>query len=307
MAAEKLKGFDTEEDETPDEESSPDPVLNMEDDEEDDEDEPPKLEPKPSRKEKKASRAWMPAEEKERLIREAAEAKAAAVANANAMQLLQQTLQRLPFGGQQSQQRDPVEQELESIDEERLALEREYASRVNDTKNLISQDEMNQFRKRAVKLERRQTEAITAKQIRGMGIAPQRNEQETIIRNYVATRYPEASQDQRALMFAEGVQKQLMAEGKQQWSTEVIDAAMDAAEKKFRYGKYKNGTPAREPDPVLKDRLQSTPRSANGSPLKGQKQIVMTKEFRQMANAAYPHIKDEKKRWAKWAKDQQED
>lgn len=307
MAAEKLKGFDNEEDETPDEESSPDPVLNMEDDEEDDEDEPPKLDPKPSRKEKKASRTWMPAEEKERLIREAAEAKAAAVANANAMQLLQQTLQRLPFGGQQPQQRDPVDQELESIDEERLALEREYASRVNDTKNLVTPDEMNQFRKRAMKLERRQTEAITQRQIRQMNLAPRQDEQATIIRNYVATRYPEASQNQQAMQWAHGVQQQLVAEGKPMWAAETIDAAMESAEKRFKMGKYKNSNPPREPDPVLKDRLQSTPRSANGSPLKGQKQIVMTKEFRQMANAAYPHIKDERKRWAKWAKDQQED
>lgn len=306
MAAEKLKGFDTEEDETPEEESSADPVLNMEDDEEDDdEDEPPA--PKPSRKEKKASRTWMPAEEKERLIREAAEAKATAAANERAMAMLQQTLQRLPLGGQQQPQKDPTDDELERIDEDRLALEREYASRVNDTKNLITQDEMNQFRKRAMKLERRQTEVITNRTIRGMGVAPQRNEQETIIRNYVATRFPEASQSAQALAWAEGVQKQMMAEGKNAWSTEVIDAAMDSAEKRFKLGKYKNSTPKQEPDPVLRDRLQSTPRSANGSPLKGQKTITMTKEFRQMANAAYPHIKDEKKRWAKWAKDQQED
>lgn len=307
MAAAKLKGYDTDEDETPEEESSPDPVLNMEEDEEDDEDDTEPEVPKPTRKEKKASRTWMPAEEKERLIREAAEAKAAASANAQAMQLLQQTLQRLPLGGPQQPQKDPADDELERIDDERLALEREFASRVNDTKNLITKEEQEQFRRRALKLERRQTEVITNKQVRGMGIAPQRNEQETIIRNYIATRFPEASQSQQALNWAEGVQKQMMAEGKQPWSTEVIDAAMDSAEKRFKLGKYKNSTPKQEPDPVLRDRLQSTPRSANGSPLKGQKTIVMTKEFRQMANAAYPHIKDEKKRWAKWAKDQQED
>lgn len=307
MAAEKLKGFDTEEDETPSEEqSTDDPVLDLEDEEDEEGDTEPEV-PRPTRKEKKASRTWMPREEKERLERETIEAKAQALAAQQAMQMFQQTLQRLPLGGQQQPQKDPADDELERIDEERLALEREYASRMGDTTNKVTPDELEKFRKRAMKLDRRQTEVITARQVRGMNLAPQRNEQETIIRNYVATRYPEASQDQRALQWAQSIQMQEVADGKPMWSSETIDKAMDAAERKFRLGKYKNGTPPREPDPVLRDRLQSTPRSSNGAPAKGQKSIVMTKEFRQMADAAYPHIKDERKRWARWAKDQQED
>ena len=105
-------------------------------------------------------------------------------------------------------------------------------------------------------------------------------------------------------MYADGVQKQLVATGAQPYSQDTIDKSMDAAERQFRLGKYKNGVP-QTPSPQMRERLQGSPRGGgSGGGEKSEGQVVMTKEMRKMANAAYGHIKDEGKRYKAWYKSQ---
>ena len=112
----------------------------------------------------------------------------------------------------------------------------------------------------------------------------------------------EASQSEQALKWAGGIQAQRAAEGKQPWSVEVIHEAMTAAEKRFSLGKHKQGAP-REPDPNLRDRYVGAPRGASGGSSKSETSFTMLPEYRTMANKAFPHIKDDHKRWKHWVKE----
>jgi hypothetical protein len=280
------------------EETPKDPVVDLEAEEDDEEE----GDPKPSRKEKKASRTWMNREEKERLERQAIEAEARAVASAQALQQVTQMAQMYARPQQQTQS-DPIDAELERANAERIALDDHYAARYRDSNNPLTQEELKGFKDRAVALEDKKTMLIAEKVARRSGMQQQQSAGEQAVRAYLAANFPEASQSQQALAYAGGIQAQRAAEGKAPWSVEVIHEAMTAAEKRFAMGKYRSGAP-REPDPVLRDRYVAAPRGASGGSSKGgERTVTMTKEFRQMADKAFPHIKDDGKRWRHWAKE----
>lgn len=301
MAAKKLKGFDDIDAETagPEPEAPEDTVVDLdaETDEDDDHEEQ-----RPTRKEKKGRRTWMNAEAREELERRALAAEAQAQANANAFNAVQALIQRLPTGQQAPQQTDPIDGELERVDKDYLSLQQRYRMRAGDTKNPITEKEMEELNLEALKLDRKRTELAVAKHTRG-GPAPQQMDpRQQAFQMYVFSKWPEAASTPAALQFAHSKQLEAQAMGKNPLSMEVIDSAMDAAERQFRLGKYKSGAP-RSPDPVLRDRYQSAPRGSSGSANNGPRQVTMTKELRRMADKAFPHIKDEKKRYEKFARE----
>lgn len=273
------------------------PVVDLDAEEEDDD--PAEPAPK-TRKEKKAERTWMNKADRDALERKAIEAEARADADRRALQ--QVTMMASQFARPQQQQADPIDQELERVNHERVALDDLYAARYRDTQNPLTQDELKKFKEQAVALEDRKTGLIVHKVNRQQGIGPQQNAGEQAVRAYLASNYAEASQDRRALAHAGGVQAMEAAAGKDPWSVEVINKAMDSAERAFKLGKHKFGEP-HEPDPNLRDRYVGAPRGSTGrGGGGGERKVVMNKEYREMANKAFPHIKDDAKRWAHWAK-----
>lgn len=279
-------------------ETPKDPVVDLE--EEEDEEEEPGA-PKPTRQEKKASRTWMNREEKERLERQAIEAEARA--NASAAALSEVTRMAQMFRAPQTQQQvDPIDAELERANAERIALDDHYAARYRDANNPLTPEELKSFKDKAVALEDRKTTLIAEKVARRNGMAQQQSAGEQAVRAYLAANFPEASQNRAALAFAGGIQQTEAALGKDPWSVEVINKAMTEAERQFKLGKHGRGAP-REPDPVLRDRYVAAPRGTSGGASKGgEPGFVMLKEYRQMADKAFPHIKDDAKRYRHWVK-----
>lgn len=270
-----------------------DPVVDLDADDDDDE------EPVgPSRLEKKRSRKWMSVEERERLAgieRENVQNKARADAATLALQQIAPLLQQ---NRQQAQRVDPIDAELDRADADRARLDREYTLRVKA--GGMTEDEADGFRKQAVALERTQQTLIAQKAIRGM--TPQTNHAEQAIRTWLVANHPEGSREQRVLDYAEGIQKMEYASGKDPWSPEVMSKAMNAAEAHFKVGKYKYGA-SREPDPVLRDRYAGAPRSSSGGSGGkggGARKVAMDETMIVMANAAFPHIKDDAKRYKTW-------
>jgi hypothetical protein len=277
------------------------PVVDLDDEEEEDAEEEA---PKPSRLAKKGERTWMNKSERERLEREAIEARATANATTLALQQVTQLAQQYARGSQQqAPQSSPIDQELERATTERAALDREYQLRVMDRSNPLTQDEANKLREKAIQLDDKRSELISVRAMQRAGVGAS-NPQADAIRSYLVANHPEAFQNQAAMNFAEGVQRsESAATGKHPYDMSVVQKAMAAAERQFGLGRYRQGA-AREPDPNLRERYTGAPRGASGgAPKKGERQVVMTKDYQRMADAAYPHIKDQKKRWAHWAKE----
>ena len=268
-------------------------------------DEPDEPERGPSRQEKKSSRTWMNKDDRERLERAAMEAEAKANAATLALQQIAPFIQQAQYQ-QRPPQVDPIDTEIERASSDRQALDREYEARYKDTRNPLTAEELDKFRKRATDLDDRRTVLLTQKTLRQSGMAPQNREAEAV-RAWLVANHAEATQNQQAIGWAQGVQQQEQAMGKNPWSVEVLEKAMDSAERQFKLGRYKNGA-QREPDPNLRDRYAGPPRSASAAPgRKGDRKVVMDKTARAMADAAFPHIKDDRKRWEHWAKQVQDD
>jgi len=313
MAASKKRNPFVDEGEGEGEPESPvkDPVLELSDDDDDDPIDAP-TPSGPTREDKRKNRAWMNREDKDRLERENQELKARAdqailqaqQATTYAQQAVQYSQQNQPRHGYSN---DPIDHAAGLLARERKVLNQEYQNRYAEAgRRPISAEEQQAFEARAEELEQRNVQIGVARALRAQGLG-QHNPQQTqadVLRIQITQKYPEASQHQAALVYADGVQKQLVATGAQPYSQDTIDKSMDAAERQFRLGKYKNGVP-QTPSPQMRERLQGSPRGGgSGGGEKSEGQVVMTKEMRKMANAAYGHIKDEGKRYKAWYKSQ---
>lgn len=262
----------------------------------------------PSRQEKRAARAWMNRDEKERLQREAEEGRKAREEAQQAILQAQQATawaQQLASQGQRQQVRDPIDDAEDLWKRERTLLNKEYQQRFAETKGAMTPDEVKKFEDRAIEIENRGTQLQVQRALRGMGVQQQdpRVAQVEAFKANLMQRYPDVVRSPQALLYAEGEQRKAAARGQDPWSPTVIDAAMQAAERDIL---NKRPQQSRTPDPVLRDRLAAPPRGASGGGGReeGPRQVTMTKEMRKMANAAFPHIKDEAKRYSTWYKAQ---
>lgn len=311
MAAKKINPFvDEGEGEGDAEPVIKDTVIDLEDDDDDPID--TVTAKAPSRDEKRKSRSWMNKEEKAQLERERDEARLAAQqAYTQAQQAstyAQQAVQYASQGQGRQQQSDPIDNAAALLDRERKVLNQEYQNRYAEAgRRPITQEEQNSFEQRAQEIERRNTQIEVARALRSSGVGQQspQNTQAEVLRTMIAQKYPEASQHQAALVWADGVQKQLVAMGRQPYSMDTIDEAMTSAEKQFKLGKFKNGVP-HTPAPGMREKLSGSPRGGgSGNEQSPDGQVVMKPWMRKLANASHGHIKDEGKRYKAWFRDQQ--
>lgn len=298
MSDKSVFGEDNEADEKP----IPDPVIDTAADDEDEIDSPTGV--APTREEKRRNRQWMNRDEKAALLKELEETKMRAEQAILGAQQATLYAQKMAGSGQGQQQRDPLDVADEQLDKERQLLNDRYQFAYAGGKQ-PTPEQQRAFEAEAKLLERRTTQIEVSRQLRQMPQQGQNTAQEVFKAN-LAQRYPEASQSKQAMMYAEGVQRQMAAQGSDPWSNETIHAAMTAAEKAFRMGSFKNGTP-RAPDPSMRERLSgSRPGASGGGGDAGgtDTKVVMTKANRKMANVAYSHIKDETARFRAWARSQ---
>lgn len=291
------------EDNEPDEKPIPDPVIDTAPDEEDEIDSPSGA--APTREEKRRNRAWMNRDERAALMRELDETKQRAEQAILGAQQATLYAQRMAASGQQQQQQDPLDAADSQLDKERQLLNDRYQFAYAGGKQ-PTPEQQRAFETEAKLLERRTTQIEVSRQLRAMPQQQAGNTAQEVFKANLAQRYPEASQSRQAMMYAEGVQRQMAAQGSDAWSNETVHAAMTAAEKAFRMGSYKNGA-SRAPDPSMRERLSGSRPGASGS--HGESggtgtKVVMTKENRKMANVAYSHIKDETARYKAWARSQ---
>ena len=117
------------------------------------------------------------------------------------------------------------------------------------------------------------------------------------------TEYPAlfAPQNAQAARWAERRYDLLVAEGQQEGPHLSKQCAQEALEK---YGLGGNGGNGRsQANDVDRRRHISISRGGREGGGTEPKTVVMTREYRQMADAAYSHIKDQKERYATWARE----
>jgi len=261
----------------------------------------------PSRDEKRRNRQWMNREEKASLMRELEETKQRAEQAILGAQQATLYAQKMAGSGQQQQQRDPLDDADAQLDKERQLLNDRYQFAYAGGKR-PSPEEQRAFETEAKLLERRTTQIEVSRQMRYMQ-QPQQNTAAEVFKANLRQRYPEATSNPQAMAYAEGQQKMLQAQGHDPWAPATVDIAMKAAERAFRIGSHKQGA-SRAPDPSMRDRLSGSRPGAGGGgsgEASSDGKMVMTKENRKLANAAYSHIKDETTRWKTWARAQSSD
>ena len=117
-------------------------------------------------------------------------------------------------------------------------------------------------------------------------------------RQQIAEEHNDVIGNQQYFRWAQGRMQQELAEGKPDTKS-TIDSVMDMARRKFGLTP-KGGRPA--PTAADRRRMSGVSRGGGGSMAEGASNLVpMTKAQREMADAAYSHIKDEKTRHKMWA------
>ena len=268
------------------------------DDELDAEDEPD--EPaKPSRQERRRERGnqrmsnlEQELEDERRRRRELEE-----VAHQRSLQMLQ---------GPPQQQQDPLEAQLDRLQEEELRLNKEYAlarqsgltdaqeqeyiKRARDVRNGIQQT--NARIARRGEPDPHQVAQYSAEQARVQSfMAKHRDVNEHPDRLNVGGRIYS-----RASIWADNRYRQLLAEGKPEGEA-TAEIAIEEARQKFVKGDHR--APSRDD----RGRFAGAPRSSNGASNGGPTRVTMTEARKSMAEGLYPELarKDPKLAWQKWA------
>lgn len=258
-----------------------------------DDDENP-AEPQSVRREKKRARLALRDEaerartEAEALRRELAETKAMAAHAAGLAQGIQQA------GGKA--QTDPEEAELEAVRKEGERLLREWEARSASPD--LTDEERADFRRRRDDLKVREGRAIYRKVQREEAPPPQQAAQEREMM-LLRARHPEVMSHQDAPRWAKVRYEQLILEGHPPgWDT--TDIVMKEARARYKLGGARQ-------DETLERKLTGHSKGAGGGGGE-KKSVTLSKTDVAMANAAFGHIKDEKKRLQMYAKlNQRED
>lgn len=225
-----------------------------------------------------------------------AEAKAEVLEAENMRLRVQVSATPAPQLAPQQPQADPYEEKLEDLFDKRTALYDSYTARRASTTPPTPAEEKD-FMRKARKLEVEQQETIARKVMGPVG-APRQSAQQAQQQALNARHYDVMS-DSRAQQWADGEYKKRLAMGESA-SVVLYDTVMDETRKQFRIGPYREGG---IPDPDHQRRYtgSSAARGGAGGGAPKPKSIIMTGELKRIADHAYPHIKDEKKRHTKWA------
>lgn len=233
-------------------------------------------------RQRKRNERWEKHTQKAREAEEArieAEKEAAVLRREN--ELLKQMSQRHP---------EPIKPE---IDEETELYEQQ--SRLYDLYNRkaeagnITPEETKDFKRQVRDLNNKLIDARVTKRLQQQ---PQQDVGAQALQAQLQMQYPEIYANPSAKLYAQGLWQQAVATGSPN-SVETVRKALDETARRF---KYSSSAPV---DDATKRRFTGPTRGKNGKTT-AQPKITITKEMLQVANAAYPHITDEKARLKKW-------
>jgi hypothetical protein len=207
-------------------------------------------------------------------------------------------LQRQLMSQQQPQQAqqpksDPLDDELAGAFREQDMLYREY----NQRQASLSAAEHEEFARKVRDLQKKivitggrialrdQGGGVDMRQIEAMMTAKRMRED-----------HGDVISDENRRMYMDGVWRQLRASGRpDDWDT--LNDAAEQTRKRF-------GLPSKSkhaPSEGYKRKLSGVSRGAGAGGSSEPRVVTMTKEFRQMADASYRHIKDPAERYKRWA------
>lgn len=218
---------------------------------------------------------------------------------------LEQLLTRQQPQQQQPQQQSGPPPQIERINhalkelyEQQDTLTSAWSAKVQTG---ASAEEISGFTKKARALQEKREELVAMRVAVQMGVGRQqhvpdaREMQQEIIRQQTRTRHSDIfghTDSDRILRWTQGYFDQRVAEGAVD-SQELQDEAMEAARSKFGLNsRHQRTRPA--PSRSEKARLGGTGGGSGRQPER--QQVVVTKEMRKMAQMAFGHIKDERKR-----------
>jgi hypothetical protein len=180
---------------------------------------------------------------------------------------------------------------LDGVYKEQNLLYREFQAKGT----AITQAEIDTYEAKARELDEKKVEIQAERLLRKRGI--QAADPNAAQRAAIQAKHADVYADQRALDYAEGYYKQQVALGNaESWT--LLEESMNASRRQFKLG----NTPA--PDHRRRQRtmgMASTTGAGSGADPGAGGKIVMTKAFRQMADAMYSHEPDRQKRFQMWA------
>ncbi len=266
-----------------------DPVINVDDIDED--------APAQEKSNKSRDRYWMNKKQREELeagIRRRDEE--LAVIRQQQSLLIQQQQQFFQQNQRQAEpQKDPVDEEIDFLIQKAQFIRSKHdveAAQGRMTPQ-IRADMERQLNETEIAIVKKTAEKTVRQHIPQQG-----NPQQAALVAHVNMTYPDVAGDPAKVRWAKGWEEQQLAMGR----SPTLEDIMENTRKAFRSGQYSPTAP-RKPAPYMADRLAGAPRGTSGGTEPGNgRQVVMTREMKKMANARFPNIKDERKRYEAFAK-----
>lgn len=218
------------------------------------------------------------------------EQRAAAYPDPNTLQ--QHLLQR---GQPQQAQEDPTDSELQDVYSQQEQLF-QYA---NAQWNNLDRTEREKIQKRARDLDEKKAELLYQKAAKKH--QPQQPDQRQLVRQTLQAQiqheHSDVYQNPAAVQYANGEYARLRHQGYPD-SMETLKQAMDSARGAF--GMKRRASEAVKPTEAQRRRLAGMPKGGGEGGAK-RRTIKMTQDYKDMADAAFPNIEDDAKRYQHWA------
>jgi len=210
-----------------------------------------------------------------------------------------------PRQDQPDQFSQQIDARLQAIYDQQDSVSATFRAKQKD--GTLTDSEYGELTKKARKLDEERTELLSARAARKLGLGRQSNPQEAAqeaIRQQTRARHSDVYDHPEAdhmVRYAEGYFQTALARahrlGRQVNPTDLLDESLDKAREEWgMQTKHRRH-----------ERTESERRKFTGAPTSGgrgseTKTIKMTSAHKAMADAFAPHIKDDHKRYAHWAK-----
>lgn len=191
---------------------------------------------------------------------------------------------------------DPAEAELKQAYDDQKDLYKVYQA-VQGRKGGATAEEIEEFQAKGQAIERRKM--IAAAKIAGGGQRQGASTEDVVVqvrRQQMAERNSDIVADANRLRWAQGRMQMELAEGKPDTEATVEDV-MEQARRKF-------GLPSKRtrPAPSAADKRRLGGMGRGGGSSDARRTLSLSRTDKDMADAAFPHVKDERKRHEMWAR-----
>lgn len=201
-------------------------------------------------------------------------------------------LRQQPFAQPSAQTADPLDTEIKSTQAQRRRLFDVYTLAVQN--RALQPGDQERYIEESEALEEKMQGLRIKKHLRDNTprVDPQVEEF-----NYVRNSNPDVFGNPRAVMTLQSIYYRKRAQDRPD-SRETLEEAIDETRKELRLGPYRNMPVSQN----TKEKYTGVPRGMGTNANEAQPvQIKMDKHMRKMADAAFPHIKDQNKRYQQWA------